>query len=646
MGRARRTLPGFARGRARLLVLAWLSLGCGRVGVELVPVDATPRPDAGRLDASTSPAADSGSDAGTACQLSCDNSHGSATCQAGVCTVECAIGYADCDARSDNGCEADITSAADSCGSCSTSCLNQHGGRSCSGGLCMPTCSKGFADCDGAADNGCESDLSRPTTCGDCATNCQNEHGTTVCNNSKCLPSCASSFADCDGRSENGCETNLMADPSHCGSCSKTCGATGQICNAGSCAASPCPSGRGECDNDLSVTCETDLQTSSDDCGFCGNACQLDHAAPSCSNGSCAIASCAAGYGDCDGSPSDGCEAAFASTTAHCGSCATSCQNDHGTTGCAADSCKPVCASGFGDCDSDVVDGCETDLGTTSNCGMCGRSCPASGGGTPICNAGVCGIQCNLNGTFAIKLTISISWSATSFIRSGNGTWVEWARLQATQSGNSLTGTLSDCGRSTPDFSSAVDTYALLYPNGLFDHSPAYLPTVSASVALGSASPGASFALARLAFLSGVSLGDPLQDPWPSSVSGISQVDTDGDGKPGITANYINDSRHAYPQTSASQIATHADQPYEAERLEFGLNGTLTSCTQASGSAAVTRVDTHVIGCHLTNGNSCDSGDTNFFDTDRPVYEPSSASYSLVKVADNAMCATVRSTLP
>jgi hypothetical protein len=646
MGRARRWLPGIARSRAQLLALAWLWLGCGRIGVELVPVEHGSRPDAGRLDAGSNPAADGGSDAGALCQLSCDNSHGSALCQAGVCTVECANGYADCDGRSDNGCEANITSAADSCGGCGASCQNLHGGRSCSSGLCAPTCSQGFADCDGEPDNGCESDLSRPISCGDCATSCSNEHGTTVCNNGKCLPSCAGNFADCDGEAKNGCETNLMADPTHCGSCEKACGTTGQICDSGSCAASPCPIGRGECDHDSSVICESDLQTSSDNCGFCGNVCQLDHAAVSCRSGSCAIASCAAGYADCDASPSDGCEVALASTAAHCGSCAVACQNAHGSTGCAANSCTPVCASGFGNCDTDLVNGCETDLGTISNCGMCGHSCPAVSGGTALCNAGVCGSRCNLNGTFAIKLSIQINWNGTNVVQGGSASWIEWARLQATQSGNALTGTLSDCGRSTPDFSSLADTYALDYPDTLFDHAPAYLPSVSASVALGSNAPGATFALARVAFLSGVSLNDPLQDAWPNSVAGVSQVDMDNDGKPGVTASYINDSRHAYPPTSTNVGATHADAPYEAERLVFGLNGTLTSCTQASGSANVTRVDTHVIGCHLTNGGSCDPGDTNFFDTNRPVYNPASATYSLVKIADNATCATVRSTLP
>jgi hypothetical protein len=37
--------------------------------------------------------------------------------------------------------------------------------------------------------------------------------------------------------------------------------------------------------------------------------------------------------------------------------------------------CKPVCSSGFGDCDGNPSNGCEVDLTTPSACGACGNVC-------------------------------------------------------------------------------------------------------------------------------------------------------------------------------------------------------------------------------------------------------------------------------
>jgi hypothetical protein len=44
--------------------------------------------------------------------------------------------------------------------------------------------------------------------------------------------------------------------------------------------------------------------------------------------------------------------------------------------------CDYVCRAGFGDCDGESDNGCETDLSGTSNCGMCGNVCPAE---APTC---------------------------------------------------------------------------------------------------------------------------------------------------------------------------------------------------------------------------------------------------------------------
>jgi hypothetical protein len=72
---------------------------------------------------------------------------------------------------------------------------------------------------------------------------------------------------------------------------------------------------------------------------------------------------------------SDGCE----------GNCGT-CTNLHGTTSCVTGNCQPVCDLGYASCDLIASNGCETLLGTISNCANCSNSCLTG----QNCTGGVC----------------------------------------------------------------------------------------------------------------------------------------------------------------------------------------------------------------------------------------------------------------
>lgn len=76
-----------------------------------------------------------------------------------------------------------------------------------------------------------------------------------------------------------------------------------------------------DCDGD--GTCETALG-SVQDCGGCGDACSSHDGTPSCSAGACTIA-CDAGYADCNGDASDGCEAALDRDPGNCNACGSLC---------------------------------------------------------------------------------------------------------------------------------------------------------------------------------------------------------------------------------------------------------------------------------------------------------------------------------
>ncbi len=107
-----------------------------------------------------------------------------------------------------------------------------------------------------------------------------------------------------------------------------------------------------------------------------------------CVAGACAIAMCSTGYGNCDGSAANGCEVALTTNAAHCGACGRACALPHATAVCAAGACSVgTCEAGYGDCDSDAANGCETDLRSPTACGRCGNACPAG----VACRAYVCG---------------------------------------------------------------------------------------------------------------------------------------------------------------------------------------------------------------------------------------------------------------
>ena len=85
--------------------------------------------------------------------------------------------------------------------------------------------------------------------------------------------------------------------------CGRVC-AAGEVCSQGACALS-CGGGTTLC----GAAC-VNTQNDPRHCGACGTACPARaNATAVCANGACGIASCNAGFGDCDGSAVNGCEA-------------------------------------------------------------------------------------------------------------------------------------------------------------------------------------------------------------------------------------------------------------------------------------------------------------------------------------------------
>jgi hypothetical protein len=295
--------------------------------------------------------------------------------------------------RSDEGCTMGqrCDTAAHACVACVTDTHCPTGQR-CMGNQCVAgctddsRCAMGERCCGG----GCVDVQANTSNCGACGTTCMASNGTAACTMGACaVGACNTGFANCDNDAGNGCESNTTSSVAHCGACGNACPSrpnSEPTCTMGTCGLR-CNAGFADCDMDASNGCEVNLGTSAAHCGACGAACQYANAAGVCMGGACQRGACNAGFGDCDMDAANGCEVNLGTSTAHCGACGTMCSAMNGTAGCAMGACTvATCNAGFGNCDGNAANGCETPTGNNPmHCGACGTVCPSG-----VCRDGMC----------------------------------------------------------------------------------------------------------------------------------------------------------------------------------------------------------------------------------------------------------------
>ncbi len=232
---------------------------------------------------------DAGPPGGEPCVTAADctvGPHALAECVAGRCApAGCEDGYADCNGAAADGCEAETDTSLTHCGGCGMACNLANAVGACEAGACtLSGCMAGFEDCDSDATNGCEADLASATSCGACDVACASGE---LCDSTGASPVCS---ATCAGTVCGGSCVDTTSSVSHCGGCDMACG-TAQV---------------------VSTTCESSA---------------------------CEVQECAAGFGDCDGDGRNGCEASLLDDPFHCGGCGVVCSPG---TACVAGVCDPA----------------------------------------------------------------------------------------------------------------------------------------------------------------------------------------------------------------------------------------------------------------------------------------------------------------
>jgi hypothetical protein len=307
-----------------------------------------------------------------------------------------------------------------------------------------------------------------------------------------------------------------------------------------------------------------------------------------------------------------------------------------------------------------------------------------SGGSTPGNDAGPDGSArdggaapdgstCNFAGTWAAEITMDVSWAAGGLadivIAPGSGTIKQWILSTRTQSGTIVTDTAVACGIQLPDFQGNAllvnETWGIRFPNDLFDSGN--LASFSMNGTVSGSTPTATYTTTPAAVLLGLTLPNAATAVWPSTIT--TEVDEDKDRKPGITANVAPPGGgFSYVPldisvTFAPTTVPRADHLYVAIRQVTSVNAQFTDCDHASGSVTVPQItdpsnpntatnkkyaiDSHVIGCSVTgSATDCSANQTTFVDGNQPVFVPSATTFTSVRLASGATCATVRSAFP
>jgi hypothetical protein len=255
-----------------------------------------------------------------------------------------------------------------------------------------------------------------------------------------------------------------------------------------------------------------------------------------------------------------------------------------------------------------------------------------------------------------------VTWGSDGIgLQLGSSTIKQWAKVDITQTGVTFTASVVPCAIEVPDFEFHAEGiiehewYGLL-----FNSSFANVPPATTTGRLNNLSPGATVNLAPTAIQIGVALTNPFDPTWPAtfeemrSLPGVTFPDVDGDGKPGMAVGVKTGPRPVAGQ-SYSLVPVDLGEPIpRVDKLQIVVRqiasqaGRLDSCTRMSGTANVTAIDNHVMGCSIAgSGADCvDAPNLQIADAARPVYTIGQSTFQAVKLEGATTCTAAKGALP
>jgi hypothetical protein len=269
--------------------------------------------------------------------------------------------------------------------------------------------------------------------------------------------------------------------------------------------------------------------------------------------------------------------------------------------------------------------------------------------------------SCDFSGTWATRVVIDVNWVPQGImgviLAPGSGQIKQWLLSTRALNGSATTETASVCGIALPDFSGTQiaggESYGIRFPDAMFDSGN--LSTFTISGTLTGSGPGATLSTSPTAVLLGLTLSNPTTAPWPATIT--TEVDSDQDGKPGVTAWVLQAA--GYSNIQVDPFGNRGDRVYLAIRQVTSFSGNALDCDAIAGTVNIPQIadssgtskyaiDSHVIGCRLLgDAGDCSAGQVTFVDTTQPVFSTSGATtFASVRVANDATCATARQRLP
>ncbi len=403
--RRRRYRSGLLVGAVTSVALALLTASCA--GLDDPVVLATPD-----VDASTAPPLVTQEDAGA------DGSKVPPAETLRCIATECPAPYTTCpgtepDAPPPFKCEHNLLTDSMNCGECGHACpyLPEFGTFGhCSNGVCEPQCEGHRRDCNGLPDDGCEVWIGLdPKNCGACGNACPDG---VRCNDGVC--GCPAGQTECRGRFGAFC-ADLSSDDGNCGACGNFCMDPEDAdppppnmrygCAKGKCEQLVCIGSWRNCNGDLEDGCEVDIEAEiapglldPNNCGACGVSCGPGEECRRDATG-VVMCGCKGGQTWC-GAPGNYSCVDTSNNPKHCGLCNHACpfvdlRQRHQVATCIKGICGTECEPGWGDCNDNPADGCETNLSFDgANCGACGNRC-SSGLGQPCVDGRCLTVECD-----------------------------------------------------------------------------------------------------------------------------------------------------------------------------------------------------------------------------------------------------------